>query len=48
MLPAAVMEVCAEWCGKCKCIEATLKRMAMEMDDKPIRFCLATAEKVPS
>mmetsp|Transcript_42361 Transcript_42361/g.109001 ORF Transcript_42361/g.109001 Transcript_42361/m.109001 type:complete len:129 (-) Transcript_42361:147-533(-) len=38
-------QVYSEWCGKCECIEGTLKRIKAEKDDAPVEFVLLEASK---
>mmetsp|Transcript_42357 Transcript_42357/g.108998 ORF Transcript_42357/g.108998 Transcript_42357/m.108998 type:complete len:130 (-) Transcript_42357:147-536(-) len=40
-----VAQVYSEWCGKCECIEGTLKRIKAEKDDAPVEFVLLEASK---
>ena len=41
-----VVDVHKTWCGPCKAMASTLRRVAMDHGDKPIKFFTADAEKI--
>ena len=41
-----VVDVHQSWCGPCKAVASTLKRVVMDHGDKPIKFFTADCEKI--
>lgn len=41
-----VVDVHQTWCGPCKAVASTLRRVAMDHGDKPIKFFTADAENI--
>ena len=41
-----VVDVHQTWCGPCKAMASTLRRVAMDHGDKPIKFFTADCEKI--
>eukprot|EP00877_Chromochloris_zofingiensis_P013849 jgi/Chrzof1/8718/Cz03g21230.t1 len=41
-----VVEVYQGWCGPCKAIASTFKRLYFEMSDRPLKFYTVNADKV--
>lgn len=42
-----VVEVYQSWCGPCKAVQSTFKRLYFEFTDRPLKFYSLAAERLP-
>lgn len=42
-----VIEVYQGWCGPCKAIQSTFKKLFFDLNDRPLKFYTVCADKVP-
>lgn len=41
-----VVELYSNWCGPCKAILSTFKRLYFELGDRPLKFCTVNVDKI--
>ncbi|GLI64908.1 hypothetical protein VaNZ11_008301 [Volvox africanus] len=42
-----VIEVFQSWCGPCKAVQSTFKRLYFDLNDRPLKFYSVSAERLP-
>ncbi|KXZ51002.1 hypothetical protein GPECTOR_14g244 [Gonium pectorale] len=42
-----VIEVYQSWCGPCKAVQSTFKRLYFDLNDRPLKFYAVAAERLP-
>ncbi|KAG2450614.1 hypothetical protein HYH02_004454 [Chlamydomonas schloesseri] len=42
-----VVEVFQSWCGPCKAVQSTFKKLYFDLNDRPLKFFSVSAEKLP-
>ncbi|KAG2493731.1 hypothetical protein HYH03_007954 [Edaphochlamys debaryana] len=42
-----VIEIYQGWCGPCKAVQSTFKRLYFDLNDRPLKFFSVAADKLP-